>query len=44
MDISIPASITRDHDVERGDVFSVETSSDDEGRLVIQYTRVYSGE
>jgi hypothetical protein len=44
MDISIPAQITREHEVERGDVFTIDTSMDDEGRLVLQYTRVYSGE
>ncbi|MGB9966213.1 hypothetical protein [Halobacterium hubeiense] len=44
MDISIPARITREHDVERGDVFTIETDTDDDGRLVLQYTRVYNGE
>lgn len=44
MDISIPAAITREYDVDRGDVFSVETETDDKGRLVLQYTRVYDGE
>jgi hypothetical protein len=44
MDISIPAAITRDHDVERGDVFTIEADADDDGRLVLQYTRVYDGE
>lgn len=44
MDISIPASITRKHDVERGDVFAIEETEDDEGRLILKYTRVYDGE
>lgn len=44
MDISIPAAITREYDVERGDVFSVETETDDKGRLIVQFTRVYDGE
>lgn len=43
MDISIPAAITREFDVERGDVFSVETKTDEKGRLILQYTRVYDG-
>lgn len=44
MDISIPAAITREFDIERGDVFSVETGTDETGRLVLRYTRVYNGE
>lgn len=44
MDISIPAAITREHEVERGDVFAIEADTDDEGRLVLRYTRVYDGE
>lgn len=44
MDISIPAAITRDFDVERGDVFTVETDTDEQGQLAITYTRVYDGE
>ncbi|MDS0478356.1 hypothetical protein [Natrinema sp. 1APR25-10V2] len=43
MDISIPAAITREYDVERGDVFSVETETDVKDRLILQYTRVYDG-
>lgn len=44
MDISIPASVTREYDVEQGDVFALETDLDDEGQLVLTYTRVYAGE
>lgn len=44
MDLSIPASVTREFDINRGDVFSVETSTDDKGRVVLEYTRVYDGE
>lgn len=44
MDISIPASITRNFDIEQGDVFSIETGTDEQGRLTITYTRVFSGE
>lgn len=44
LDISIPAAVTREYDVERGDVFSIEPEEDEEGRLVLKYTRVYSGE
>ena len=43
MDISIPASVTRDFDIEQGDVFSVETQTDEKDRLTITYTRVFSG-
>lgn len=44
MDISIPAAITREFDIERGDVFSVETGTDEKDRLVLRYSRVYNGE
>ncbi|ELY83762.1 MULTISPECIES: hypothetical protein [Natrinema] len=44
MDLSIPAAITREFDIERGDVFAVETDTDEKDRLVLQYTRVYDGE
>lgn len=44
MDISIPAQITREFDIERGEVFAVETADDEDGRLVLTYTRVYEGE
>lgn len=44
MDISIPAAITREYDVERGDVFTVDWETDDEGRLVLRYTRVFNGD
>ena len=43
-DLSIPAAVTREFDIEQGDVFAVETATDDDGRLAITYTRVYSGE
>lgn len=43
-DISIPAGISRDHDIERGDVFAIDVATDTEGRLTLTYTRVYSGE
>lgn len=44
MDISIPASITRKHDIERGDVFALEETEDEDGRVVLEYTRVYAGD
>lgn len=44
MDISIPAAITREYDVDRGDVFTIDTETDDKGRLVLRYTRVYNGD
>lgn len=44
MDISIPAGITREYNIEQGDVFSIETDTDEKDRLVLRYTRVYSGE
>lgn len=43
-DLSIPAGISREHDVELGDVFAIDTETDDEGRLVLKYVRVYDGE
>lgn len=42
MDISIPAAVVREFDIEQGDVFAVETETDEEGRLVLKYTRVYA--
>lgn len=44
MDISIPASISREYDIEKGDVFAIDAETDAEGRLVLHYTRVYAGE
>ncbi|MXV61601.1 hypothetical protein GS429_05880 [Natronorubrum sp. JWXQ-INN-674] len=44
MDISIPASVTREHDIERGDVFAIETEEDNKGRTVLKYTCVYDGD
>lgn len=44
LDISIPAAVTREFDVEQGDVFAVRVTEDEEGRLQVTYTRVYSGE
>jgi hypothetical protein len=44
MDLSIPASISREYDVEQGDVFTIESETDDDGQLVLHYTRVYAGE
>lgn len=43
-DISIPAGISREHDVELGDVFAIDAETDDQGRLTLTYTRVYDGE
>lgn len=43
-DLSIPAAITREHDIETGDVFSIDVSTDESGRIVLEYTRVYAGE
>ncbi|GAB3669967.1 hypothetical protein [Halopiger thermotolerans] len=44
MDITIPAAVSREYDIDQGDVFAIETGTDDEGRLVLEYTRVYDGE
>lgn len=43
MDITVPAAVSRAYDIEQGDVFAIETETDDEGRLVLKYTRVYDG-
>lgn len=43
-DISIPAGIARDHDIELGDEFAIEAAIDDEGRLVLRYTLVEGAE
>ncbi len=43
MDLSIPANVSRSHDVEPGDVFTIEAESNEEGQLVLTYTRVYEG-
>lgn len=41
-DISIPAGIARDHDIDLGDEFVIDTMRDDEGRVVLRYTRIVS--
>lgn len=43
-DISIPASVAREFNVELGDVFAVDTEHNEENQLVITYTRVYEGD
>lgn len=44
MDLSIPADVSREYDIDAGDVFAVDVTTDDERQLVIRYTRVYDGE
>ncbi|RKD89124.1 hypothetical protein ATJ93_3950 [Halopiger aswanensis] len=44
MDLTIPAAISREYDIDQGDVFAIEAAEDDDGRLVLEYTRVYAGE
>lgn len=44
MDLSIPASISQKYDVEQGDVFTIDAETDEDGQLVLHYTRVYAGE
>lgn len=44
MDLSIPAQVTREHDVEPGDVFAIDIETDERGQLVLKYTRVYGAE
>ncbi|WP_415379683.1 AbrB/MazE/SpoVT family DNA-binding domain-containing protein [Halosimplex sp. TS25] len=39
-DISIPAGIAREHDIEIGDEFAIDTARDENGRLVVRYTRL----
>ncbi|WP_436925192.1 hypothetical protein [Halosimplex amylolyticum] len=39
-DISIPAGIAREHDIEIGDEFAIDTTTDENGRLVVRYTRL----
>lgn len=41
MDLSLPAEVTREFDVEPGDVFAVDAESNEKGELVLTYTRVY---
>ena len=43
MDITIPAAVSRKHGIEQGDVFAIESETDDQERLVLKYTRVYDG-
>ena len=43
LDLTIPAAVRRDHDVQPGDVFALEVSSKG-GKLVMTYTRVFGGE
>ncbi|WP_459193375.1 hypothetical protein [Halosimplex sp. J119] len=42
MDISIPAGIAREHDIEIGDEFAIDAATDENGQLVLQYTRLGS--
>ena len=44
MDLSIPADVSREYDIDAGDVFAVDVATDDDGQPVIRYTRVYAGE
>lgn len=44
MDLSIPAEVSREYDIDAGDVFAVEVATDDDDQPVIRYTRVYDGE
>ena len=39
-DISIPARIARDYDIELGDEFVIDTTIDNEGKVVLRYTRI----
>ncbi|WP_164471582.1 hypothetical protein [Halosimplex salinum] len=39
-DISIPAGIARDHGIEVGDEFAIDAETDENGRLVLRYTRL----
>lgn len=39
-DISIPAGIARDHDIDPGDEFAIDTATDEDGVLVLRYRRV----
>jgi len=43
MDLSISASISREFDVEPGEVFTIDAETNEEGRLVLHYTRGYAG-
>lgn len=44
MDLSIPAEVSREYDIDAGDVFAVDVTTDEASQLVIRYTRVYDGE
>ena len=44
MDLSIPAEMSREYDIETGDVFAIDVTVDDDDRPVLRYTRVYAGE
>ena len=44
MDLSLPAAVTREFDVEPGDVFAIDAEPNEKGQLVITYTRVYHEE
>lgn len=43
-DISIPAGVARDHDIDLGDEFAIDAATDDDGRLVLRYVRVGKSE
>lgn len=41
-ELTIPAEYRDEFDVQQGDVFQVEANEDENGDLVIKYTRVYT--
>jgi len=40
-ELTIPANYRDEHDVNKGDVFRVEAEENNDGELVLTYTRVY---
>jgi len=41
LDLTLPAEVRREYDIEVGDIFQVEAEENDEGELILKYTRVY---
>lgn len=43
LDLTLPAEVVRDYDVNPGDIFEIEVTADDD-ELTLTYTRVYESE
>lgn len=42
LDLTVPVKIATEMNIKEGDVFSIETAKNKEGKLVIVYTRIFN--